>query len=290
MMQLQNLEERWVISGGQPVHYWQSNRDTYSASTTLVHIHGFGISGRYLLPTADLLAGDYRTIVPNLPGYGRSVHPEKVLSIPQLATSLIELLDTLSIEQATLVGNSMGCIISIEVARLVPERIERLILISPAGGRNNRPIFKGVAQLALDGLRESPRMFTIAVPDYLRFGLINAGRLFWQMIHYPTVERFSHTGTKTLAVLGERDPLVNEQRIVAGTEHNDHIQIVRISGAAHAINYSHPEQLAQLSRQYIEGRELEDDWFSPNAVSVLRRHKTPSDQSGQHAAVASPTP
>lgn len=266
---LQNLEEQWVISGGQPVHYWKSKNDDFPRSRILVHLHGFGISGRYLLPTADLLAAEYRTYVPNLPGYGRSIHPEKVLSIVDLAGALIQFLDSVGVEQATLVGNSMGCIVAIETAREVPERIEGSVLVSPAGGKNNRPIFKGGAQLALDGLREPPRMFTIAVPDYLRFGLINAGKLFWEMIHYPTVEQFTETKTPTLVVLGERDPLVNEERISEGTGPNPLVDAVRINGAAHAINYSHPELLARLIRDFVEGNPWAEDESLRESVTVL---------------------
>lgn len=267
----QNLQEQWTICAGLPVHFWTSRNAEYPDGLTLIHLHGFGISGSYLLPTADILATDYRTFVPDLPGYGRSIHPEHVLSISELGESVVNFMDTIGIERAVLIGNSMGCITAIETAHIVPDRIERLILVSPAGGRYNRPIFKGVAQLALDGLRESPRMFTIAVPDYLGFGLLNAGRLFWQMIHYPTIYRFQETQTESLVVLGARDPLVNESRILQGTELNHRIQIVRIDGAAHAINYSHPAKLSHLIRQYLNGLPLEDDGFSHGTAVVLRQ-------------------
>lgn len=267
----QNLQEQWVICDALPVHYWTSQHVEHPNGPTLIHLHGFGISGSYLLPTADLLSPEYRTFVPNLPGYGRSIHPERVFSISDLAESVIHFMDSVGIDNATLIGNSMGCIVAIEAARIAPERIDRLVLVSPAGGKYNRPIFKGVAQLALDGLRESPRMFTIAAPDYLRFGLINAGRLFWQMIHYPTVDRFRETQTETLVIVGERDPLVSEQRIAEGTEVNERIQIVRIDGAAHAINYSHPAKLAGLVRQFLNGEPLEDDNISPGTAIVVRQ-------------------
>lgn len=267
---LSHLRESWVICGGLPIHYWTSNQPELPDGPVLIHLHGFGISGAYLLPTADALAVEYRTYVPDLPGYGRSIHPEHVHSIPQLAGALIQFMDALAIERAVLVGNSMGCITAIETAWEIPDRIERIILVSPAGGKNNRPIFKGVGQLAIDGFREPLRMYTIAVPDYLRFGLINAGRLFWQMVHYPTIERFRETETPTLVVLGERDPLVSEMRITDGTHANEHIQIVRIDGAAHAINYSHPTKLAKLIRDYLADQPLDDDGIPPGKVVVIR--------------------
>lgn len=267
---LHHLKESWVICGGLPLHYWESTSAGYPEGPTLIHLHGFGISGSYLLPTADELAAGYRTYVPNLPGYGRSVHPDHVNSIPELAQAVIRFMDAVGIEKATLIGNSMGCIIAIETALEAPDRIERVVLVSPAGGRNNRPIFKGASQLALDSVREPLSMYLVAIPDYLRFGLINAGKLFWQMIHYPTVEQFRDTSASTLVVLGARDPLVNEIRITEGTLENEHVQIVRIDGAAHAINYSHPGKLASLIRQYLEGHPLADDDAYPGTAVILR--------------------
>lgn len=267
---LHHLKESWVICGGLPLHFWESASAGYPEGPTLIHLHGFGISGSYLLPTADELAAGYRTYVPNLPGYGRSVHPDHVNSIPELAQAVIRFMDAVGIEKATLIGNSMGCIIAIETALEAPDRIERVVLVSPAGGRNNRPIFKGASQLALDSVREPLSMYLVAIPDYLRFGLINAGKLFWQMIHYPTVEQFRDTSASTLVVLGARDPLVNEIRITEGTLENEHVQIVRIDGAAHAINYSHPGKLASLIRQYLEGHPLADDDAYPGTAVILR--------------------
>src|SRR6476660_7031152 len=41
-------------------------------SVPLVHVHGFAVSGSYLLPTARALAHRATTVVPDLPGYGKS--------------------------------------------------------------------------------------------------------------------------------------------------------------------------------------------------------------------------
>ncbi len=256
---LRNLRERWVIVGGMPIHYWASVPTEDQSSPTLIHLHGFGISGSYLLPTADLLAAEFPTCVPDLPGYGRSPKPEHVYGIPELAQSVIGFMDALGIERAWLVGNSMGCIVAIETANEAPDRIEAVVLVSPAGGQNNRPIFKGVGQLAIDSVREPVRMYRIALPDYLRFGMINAGRLFWRMIHYPTVDRFQETTTPALVVIGRRDPLVNGARILEGTASNPQIRVEYIDDAAHAINYSHPEVLAKLIRDFLAERHFEGE-------------------------------
>lgn len=240
-------------------------------SPTIIHLHGFAISGTYLLPTSNILAGEFRNLVPDLPGFGRSMHPSKVLSIPELAMALFDFMDEVGVGRATLVGNSMGCITALEAARIDPDRVERIVLVSPAGGPFNRPIFRGVFQLARDGLREPPALLLIAAPDYLRYGMINAARLFWEMIHYPTVERFRDVRVPTLVIMGERDPLISERRIVSGTSNNPMIAVVRIDGAAHAINYSHPAMLAHLIRDFMKGGVLSDKPGARGTAVILRQ-------------------
>ena len=88
------------------------------------------------------------------PDFGESTEPDPDLGISDLADATIAFMDNMGIEKATLVGNSMGCITSIEASRKYPERVERLVLCSPAGGPYNQPLPKGLFQLARDGFHE----------------------------------------------------------------------------------------------------------------------------------------
>ena len=85
-------------------------------SIPLVHVHGFAVSGRYLLPTARALAHRATTVVPDLPGYGQSAAWGHALGIGSLAWALREVLDALGLERVVLVGNSMGAPVCLEVA------------------------------------------------------------------------------------------------------------------------------------------------------------------------------
>ena len=222
--------------------------------TTLVHVHGFGISGSYLEPTAARLASKYPTYVPDLPGMGRSISPERPVDLPGLASALIAYCDNVGIEKATFVGNSLGCPIIVEVASRYPHRIERAVLVSPAGGPNNQPMSRALKQMMLDGPREQRSMLPIAARDYLRFGLLRSWALFQAMLAYPTLERLRDLVVPTLVIAGDRDPLVNFERVgvFSGLPSVD---VVKVQGA-HALNYSHPEIVAALIDAYIEGRSL----------------------------------
>ncbi len=84
-------------------------------------------------PAAGGPIGGHRVIALDLPGFGRSPMPREPISISSYARTLDALFDALGISAAAVVGNSMGGFISAELAINFPQRVERLVLVSPAG-------------------------------------------------------------------------------------------------------------------------------------------------------------
>jgi pimeloyl-ACP methyl ester carboxylesterase len=244
-----------VIVDGLPMFH-RVCVDSGPSDDAIVHVHGFGISGTYLEPTAALLAPRHRTFVPDLPGMGRSMRPERRLDLPGLARALVSYLDVVGVEQATFVGNSLGCPIIVEVATTFPERIASAVMVSPAGGPTNQPMARALGQMATDGLREPFGMLPIAVRDYLRFGVLESLSLFRAMTRYPTLERLPNLVAPTLVIAGARDPLVRVDRV-----HRlavlPHVQAVKVPGA-HALNFSAPELIAPLIEAHLAGRPLDE--------------------------------
>ena len=263
----------WVQVDGRSVYL---RRSSGSHGPPIVHVHGFAISGEYLMPTARRLAQRWVNLVPDLPGYGRSDRRERVLDIPALANALLAVLDASEVESAVLVGNSMGCPIGLEVAHLAPERVRRLVLVSPAGGVHNRPLPRALGQLALDGFREKARMLPVAVPDYIRFGPVNGLRLFRDLTHYPSLERLVGTPVPTLVALGGRDPLMPSPARVRKVARlsPEHLSVVLIEKAAHAVNFSHPEELAGTIALWLEDARVERARL-PEGVRLVVRHGGP---------------
>lgn len=250
------LAERWTLVDGVDVFYRESVNPP--EARVMMHVHGFGLSGRYLLPTAERLADEFHTIVPDLPGFGRSGKAPEALDVPDLAHAAASFLDARGIEKATLVGNSMGCPVICEFAHHYPDRIERAVLVSPAGGAFNQPLGRAVAQLSRDGGREPVKMIGVATPDYLRFGVPSTFKMFKALTQYPSLERLLALHVPTLVVLGERDPLLpgadRVREVAAMTDNN--VLIVRMEGAAHAINFSHPDELAHVIRLFMDDRPI----------------------------------
>tara|TARA_B100001109_G_scaffold157388_1_gene128056 strand:+ start:1686 stop:2495 length:810 start_codon:yes stop_codon:yes gene_type:complete len=76
----------------------------------------------------------FRTIVPDLPGYGFSDKPEdEIYTISFFNNLLLELLDHLNILNCSVVGNSLGGALAMGLSLEQPERFSKLILMAPGG-------------------------------------------------------------------------------------------------------------------------------------------------------------
>ena len=121
-------------------------------------------------------------------------------------------------------------------------------------------------------------MIPVVLPDYLRFGPVNGLHLFGELVRFPSLERLLHTPVPTLAVIGSRDPLMPPPWRVRelGRLAPPHLTVAVIDGAAHAMNFSHPAELAQVIGSWLDGREITDDPQAPGLAKILeiRREDT----------------
>jgi 2-hydroxy-6-oxonona-2,4-dienedioate hydrolase len=97
----------------------------------VVLVHGLIVSGRYMVPTAELPAAHYRVFVPDPPGFGKSEKPPRTLDVAGLSDSLAAWMGEGGLDRAALVGNPFGCQIIVELAVRHPERVERAVLQGP---------------------------------------------------------------------------------------------------------------------------------------------------------------
>lgn len=102
---------------------------------TVVLLHGKNFNGAYWRQTAEFLAArGYGVLMPDQIGFGKSDKPERYqYSFNQLAANTAALMDALDIEDAVIVGHSMGGMVASRFAIAYPERTERLVLVNPIG-------------------------------------------------------------------------------------------------------------------------------------------------------------
>lgn len=99
----------------------------------LLAIYGLGGTKASFLPTIGALADALRVIAVDLPGFGDSVKPLRApFDAPYFARAMAAVLDAARLDRAHVVGNSMGGRIGIEMALTESDRVDRLVLLSPA--------------------------------------------------------------------------------------------------------------------------------------------------------------
>lgn len=101
--------------------------------TPLVLVHGFGGDLNNWLFNHPALAAERRVIALDLPGHGESAKALQRGDLDELSETVLALLDHLDIAKAHLAGHSMGGAVSLNVARLAPQRVASLSLIASAG-------------------------------------------------------------------------------------------------------------------------------------------------------------
>ena len=106
-----------------------------SNGKTIMLLHGKNFNGAYWERTAkDLSAKGFRVIIPDQIGFGKSSKPHNYqFSFSQLAENTKSILDELKIENAIVLGHSMGGMVATRFTLLYPERVQKLILENPIG-------------------------------------------------------------------------------------------------------------------------------------------------------------
>lgn len=99
----------------------------------LVFLHGSWQHSAQWISMIEHLYSDYRCFMPDLLGCGESGSPKLHYSIDVAVEALAEYLNSLQLDVVYLVGHSLGAWIAASFALKYPERVRRLILISPEG-------------------------------------------------------------------------------------------------------------------------------------------------------------
>ena len=227
---------RWVRVDGR----WVNVVDIGSGPV-LVFLHGLAGCWQNWLETIPHFAADHRVIALDLPGFGESPMPADPISVSAYARLVVELLDELGVNDATIVANSMGGFIGCEMAIRFPARVRRLVLVAAAGlslrhmrherkrglrARSENVLFFGLGWLAARTdlvvrsrrLRRAMLLLVAAHPERLPGPLIaeqahGAGKPGFDdaleaMTAYPIRDRLGEIRCPALIVWGEEDRLV----------------------------------------------------------------------------------
>ena len=126
------LEAASVAVGNLDIAYLRNQE--VSAGDTIVMIHGFGANKDNWTRLAGHLTDDFNVYAIDLPGHGDSSKPLDIgYRLEDQAGYVARILDALSVDEAHVMGNSMGGAIAALYAANQPDKVKSVVLFSPAG-------------------------------------------------------------------------------------------------------------------------------------------------------------
>jgi pimeloyl-ACP methyl ester carboxylesterase len=278
----------------------------------VVLIHGMVNSSRHWEQVALRLADRYTVVAPDLLGHGDSAAVRGDYSLGAHACSIRDLLTTIGIDRATVVGHSLGGGIAMQFFYQFPQRVERLALVSSGGlGRRVSPLLRGAAlpgaaagiwlvanrrfREAIDRAGERMRdrgsrkgVYLQAVARAMRpLQEAAARRAFLQTLravidvrgqHVSAMDRLYLLGElPTLIVWGERDNTIPMEHGLAAHEQIPNSRFVSLPRAAHFPNLEDPEGLAGALLDWLDDTEpglIEDsEWGAIVGARSPRRQR-----------------
>ena len=169
----------------------------------------------------------------------------------ELADALVGWMQAMGLSSATFLGNSMGCQVIVNVALRYPERVRRAILVGPTMDPQVRTIHRAGPRLLLDCLREPVHFLPVLVREYGHAGLRRTIGTLQYIFADRMEEQLPLILVPTLVVRGSRDPLVSQQWVEQVHHLLPNGQLIVVPGAAHAVNYNSPNELASITRRFL---------------------------------------
>lgn len=249
------------------------------AGCPVLFLHGHPFDRTMWQPQVRALAGrGYRTIVPDLRGYGSSTVVPGITPLDVFARDMAALLDHLGLDVVNVVGVSMGGQIALEMCRLFPDRVDSLTLVATnplpeteqgclarerLAARLREEGMRGyaddmlVGMMTAENVRDLPAvahhvraMMCAAPPEGAAAAQLGRAR---RPDHTPLLKRIS---APTLLVVGQHDGFTPpEGAELMHVRVPDSIMEI-IEGAGHLPNLERPERFNEVLRRFLEKNRL----------------------------------
>ena len=269
------LKRHEITIDGHRIFYLDNERTT--AGRTVMFIHGFGDSSLSWTYFARIFRdGDYRIIIPDLLGFGRSDRPlDADYGYAAQSRRLFALLQSQKIGSVHLVGNSMGGGIAAEMALQQPVMVASLTLMDAAGVHYrvtdlDQELMKGNNFLVPKRAEDFERLLDFvtvqrpAMPrpvlEYLADRAVRDSALHERIFHDALLRDIDFLimdldGIKapTLIAWGEKDRVLSPDNAKVFKKYIPDSRIVYFPNAGHVPMIEIPEESALATRNFIEG-------------------------------------
>ena len=115
---------RDAMIDGETIHY-----TTGGSGPAVVLLHGFAETSRMWNPILPALGRKFRVIAPDLPGIGGSSIPSGEMGMKTAAIQIHELVRSLGVTRARVVGHDIGLMVAYAYAAQFPSEVEKLVVM-----------------------------------------------------------------------------------------------------------------------------------------------------------------
>ena len=133
---------KFIKLDGYSTHYIEKGE-----GEPVIPIHGFLYDSYMWNKNIDVLADRFKVYAVDLWGFGYSTREPMDYGYPLYANQLLKFMNALNIQKASLIGQSMGGGTSIFFSVNYRDRVNKLILVDPAGMPNPLPLIGKIANL-----------------------------------------------------------------------------------------------------------------------------------------------
>jgi len=121
-------EEKVLING------IETNYKIAGSGPAILVLHGWGGSSNSWVKVLDILSQKgYQVIVPDLPGFGKTIEPYSAWGVSEYADFALQFAEKLKLDGFFLVGHSFGGRTAIKFSSLNPDKLKGLVLVDSAG-------------------------------------------------------------------------------------------------------------------------------------------------------------
>jgi 2-hydroxy-6-oxonona-2,4-dienedioate hydrolase len=246
------FHSEWARVGKLRMHAVAAPGPRRLAGPPLVLVHGLGLSHKYMMPTAECLARKFEVFVPDLPGFGASTRPARVLDIRGLADALAAWMNAVGLVRVALIGNAQGCQIIVDLAARYPERVVAGVLQGPTTPPDERSWLRQIIRWRQNASLDPRELRTMIRASYRKSGYLRVLRATRYALADALETKCQSVRAPMLVVRGQHDPICRESWAESLAARFPAGRIVLMPHQGHRIVYTGPAALAAVARQFIE--------------------------------------
>ncbi|MEW6442819.1 MAG: alpha/beta fold hydrolase [bacterium] len=274
-----SMEEKYIDAGEIRTCYWVAG----DQGPSVVLIHGLGTSKEIWRPNIEVLARAYRVYAPDLVGHGFTDKPDSDYSISYMIGHLHHFMKAMRIDQAAMIGVSLGGGLVLRYAIDYPHRVRKLVPEDAAGLGRDVPFKLRISSIPfiarwsllknrtilssyMKGLVLDPAVMTEEIIDHYHkiFSLEGAMNAFSKVLITSCgfggvrkelvdsiVNRLSSIKIPTLIAWGREDPSLPVKHAYVAQRNIPHSELYVFENCGHFPNLEKTEEFNRVVMDFL---------------------------------------